>query len=70
MAYCMSVARDGFCCCRIGMMLLLLHEVSMRDFSGLIKHPRSAPSCFRVSRKNFMSTCGIVHDRSSTQANR
>ena len=45
-------------------------EVRMRDFSGLMKHPRSAPSNLMCSSKKARSTCGTVQLISSTHANR
>ena len=65
-----SEARVGLCWVSRGMMLVPLQDVRMRDFSGFMKHPCSAPNCFRLLRKNLMSMCGMVAERSSTHANR
>lgn len=69
-AYSTSLAREGWCWRRDGSMLLLLQDVNILDFSGLMKHPRSAPRRFKLSRKNLISIWGIVQERSSTQAKR
>ena len=53
-----------------GMMLCPVHDVRIRDFSGLMKHPRWLPSILMVSKRNLRSTCGTVQLMSSTQAKR
>lgn len=40
MASLMSLASCGFVFCSDGRMLVPLQEVRIRDFSGLMKHPR------------------------------
>jgi hypothetical protein len=51
----MSLAMLGLLARRDGRMLCPLHEVRMRDFSGLIKHPRLSPSSLMLSRRKARS---------------
>ena len=50
-----SLAMLGLLARRDGRMLCPLHEVRMRDFSGLIKHPRLSPSSLMLSRRKARS---------------
>ncbi len=68
--YSMSAAREGLEIRIVGMMLSPLHDVNIRDFSGLMKHPRVAPSIFMLSSRNLRSMWGTVQLMSSTQAKR
>ena len=63
-----TFASSGLISRRGWMMLVPSHDVSIRDFCGLMKHPRSLPRLLRVSRKNLTSMCGTVLDTSSTHA--
>ena len=66
----MSVASDGLVFRMDGMMLCLLHDVRIRDFSGLMKQPRLLPSVFMLSKRNLRLLWGIVQLILSTQAKR
>ena len=50
-----SSARLGLLARRDGRMLCPEHEVRIRDFSGLIKHPRLSPSSLMLSRRKARS---------------
>ena len=55
MEYSMSAAREGLVLRMDGMMLCPVHDVSILDFSGLIKQPRLLPSDFMLSSRNLRS---------------
>ena len=62
-----SSASCGFVLFRCGMILDPLHDVSIRDFSGLMKQPRLSPSSLNFVRRNDRSVSGTVQLISSTQ---
>ena len=55
MEYSMSAAMDGCVFWMDGMMLCPVHDVRIRDFSGLMKQPRWLPSVLMVSKRNLRS---------------
>ena len=55
MEYSISVAREGLVLKMDGMILCPVHDVSILDFSGLMKQPLLLPSNFMLSSKNLRS---------------
>ena len=68
MEYSMSAASEGLVWRMDGMMLCPVHDVSILDFSGLMKQPLSLPSVFMLSSRNLRSAWGTVQLISSTHA--